>query len=305
MNIRIIRGVLLAGIIAMLFSSAYGRDARGILIVMPYAGADRPKAISFSDIKWNTAASLVLTDPSGTTSSFNNDLVVNILYLDSDYLHSIGLDETQTPYRSEISRKEVDVGTLSQNLTLDVELGRLNEALKRVSDIITKYPSLTDLLDPVRTDINAEVARYQKGDRKDKGKWYSADDYKAHLIELNKHKGLSLTTKSGVKYDDIVLGDAVKEGITITFPSGVATIRVEDIPDTEHLTGWSDEMLDKLDALKQQVEQLNYVKPSSPVATKDAPKKEDDKDDEKDMPTIRLTTNPPPSNSATPGNKSP
>jgi hypothetical protein len=199
------------------------------------------EAVPFSELFWESPDGGSITTLSGSLQSFEKANIVSYIYLNENYWRQMNSNSTYLPFRKDILNQEVVIPGVKDAITTDDEIRPFTDGAKALRDVIQLAPDFKDTLSEIQSELDNEVAHYQKGDRKVAGRWLSAADFAAqnNAATADTPQSLEITTMDGKIYKDVTGLKVTDDTISFICSTGGATLDLAILtPDLQKKFGY-------------------------------------------------------------------
>ncbi|MCE0499146.1 MAG: hypothetical protein LV481_14490 [Methylacidiphilales bacterium] len=208
-------------------------NLEGFLIYAPPAGSEASQGniVAFSDIYWLSPNGGSITTMSGSTATFSSASIAQFVYLDDAYWRMMNDNASYKPFRTGVFDREVVIPGEHSDIISDNEIHLFTIGSQTLDSLIKAAPDYAAALTPVKTELDADITRYQSGERKVNDQWMSVQDYQATYGKPSAPASTeNWTTLDGKTYKNVVVNAQDDDGVTITYTGGVAKIPYYELP---------------------------------------------------------------------------
>jgi hypothetical protein len=214
-------------------------DIAGFLIEKTADG--QGEAVPFSELYWESPDGGSITTLSGTPAPFEKAKVDEYIFLDETYWRGINSNSSYLPFRKDILGREVVIPGIKLDISTDSDIKPYSDGSAALQLVTKLAPSFKDTLSQIQSQLDDEMAHYQKGDRKIGGKWLSSADLAARAKEDDSEspQSFSITTIDGKTYKNVTNLKVDSDTVSFVCSTGGATIDLAILtPDLQRKFGY-------------------------------------------------------------------
>lgn len=211
----------------------------GFLIENDASG--QSEVVPFSEIFWESPQGGTITTLNGSPESFKKAKITKYIYLNENYWRQINDNTSFASFRTDILNQEVVIPSSKLDLDTDAEIQPFVDGSNALQSVVKLAPDFKEALSDIQSQLDGEVAHYQRGDRKVAGQWLSASDFAARTktAASDSPQALDITTVAGKIYKgvtDLKVGD---DSISFVCSTGGATLDMAILtPDLQKKFGY-------------------------------------------------------------------